>query len=56
MPTHIDEATTEVVTESEPESANSGGDTRWKDADRIKKMIGRNECLRNRTKAEGFDD
>ena len=57
MPTHIDEAVTEVTTESEPESeSNTGGDARWKEMDRFKKMMGRNKCLQERTRAEGFDD
>jgi hypothetical protein len=57
MPTHIEEAVTDVTTESVPEPESSdGGDARWKQSDQMKSMLKRLKDLELRTRAEGFDD
>jgi len=57
MPVHIDDVSSEVMTSPEaPSDDKSSGDSRWKDAEQIRKTIEYQARIELRTKAEGFDD
>ncbi len=56
MTTHIDQATTEVIPESEPQVRQESDGPRPDEEGRVARLIQRTRWVEQRTRAEGFDE
>jgi hypothetical protein len=56
MPVNVDEITSDVTAEAEPESPMTGETTSWQEVERLRAAQAQIACDQRRTAAEGYDD
>lgn len=56
MPIHIDEITSEVTAEAEPQTQPTGESPSWQEVERLRAAQALIACDQWRTAAEGYDD
>jgi hypothetical protein len=56
MPVNVDEITSDVTAEAEPQTASTGDAPLWQEVERIRAAQSQIACDQWRTAAEGYDD